>query len=350
MTQSSFMQRVFARGGRRRFATLGASLAIAVLAGCGGGSGGGVAVTPAPVPCDSAASASTTGYAIGMCASTKTAVFLDVNASVAITQPLHGYVLSLVFPTALQAHNGSTGFTIANYVTQTDRSLVGALLGVAYEAPYRLVLDAPYVALTDFHDPCCYHDNPQWPPPQLIYAGYGTWENVPTRAEGFVGAWFSPAPFQGTVVHTWPTGALRIYRGYVAGTIAPDETGGGYLDRARSFSAPIEIHVDGTGQIVDGQIGALAVVDAFDNSGAPIATDLPIDPIDLVPAGSSVSPGLLSGTLASAGGPDADVDPASSRFEAQYFGLSGNLGAEISGRLRLRTSNGLIAVAAFGAR
>jgi len=345
------MQRMFVEGRRRLLAGFGAALAATVLAGCGGGSSMGTApFTPGPVPCASAASASADGYAIGMCASTKTAVFLETTSSVAITGTVDGHILSLVFPSALGAYDGSTGFTAASRVPGAFlRDVLGALQGSAYEEPLRQDLVAPYTALTDFHAACCYHDNPPWAPPQLAYVEYGSWEKVPTASEGFIGVWYGAR--SAMVVDHSPIGPVnRVYRGYVAGTVAPDEVGGGYLDRVRSFSAPIEIIVDGTGRIVSGRIQAM-VTSAYDPvTGQLVLQDLPVDPVDLVEGAAGSPPGMLTGTLASAGGAYADVDPASSRFEARYFGVSGNIGAELAGRLRFRAGNGLIAVAAFGAQ
>lgn len=325
-------------------------LVVGALAACGGGSStGGTPFTPAPLACASAALASEDGYSLGVCASTGTGVFVDVTSTVSISAPVDGYILTLVFPTALQSLDGSTPFTSANLTPSTHgRDVVGALYGSAYENPLNPVLAAPYAALTDFHASCCYDRNPPWLPPQLAHARFGTWERVPDNAEGFVGVWYAAA--SATVVNHWPLGSVnRVYRGYLAGTVGPDEDGGSLLDRSRSFSAPIEIVVDGTGRIVSGRIRTLTI-----SYYTPLSTlafeDLPVDPIDLVPGSADTSPGPLTGALASAGGIGADVDATSSRFEARYFGIAGDHGAELAGRLRLRTSNGLIAVASFGAR
>ena len=331
----------------------GASLfLVGALAACGGGSSTGATIVPAPVACDSASASSADGFAIGMCASTKTAVFVNVDNAVAITAPADGYRLTLLFPDVLglKANDGTTDFTGLNLTPSAwGRNVLGALRGVAYESPLNEVLQAPYTALTDFHNPCCYLDNPPWVPPLLNYVGFGSWEKVPTSNEGFVGAWYERT--SASVSWQWPnTGAVRVYQGYVVGTIGPDEDGAAYsyLDRLRSFSAPIEVTVDGFGRIVTGRIRTISMLAYFDAQGIPKFDELPLDPIDLVPAGTEISPNAQTGTLASAGGANADVDASTSRFEARFFGMPGNFGFELAGRLRFRTSSGLIAVATFG--
>lgn len=340
------------RDGLQRLARVsGASLLlVGALAACGGGSSISTGIVPAPVACDSASASSADGFAIGMCASTKTAVFVDVDSAVAIKTD--GYTLTLQFPTALQANSVITDFTAQNLTEPAwGRNLLGALRGVAYENPLNQVLQAPYAALTDFHDPCCYLDNPPWLPPHLKYAGFGSWEQVPSNVEGFVGAWYERP--SASVTWQWPIGAAdRVYRGYVVGAIGPDEDGAAYsyLDRLRTFSAPIQVTVDGSGRIVSGQIGMISMLWYFDAQGIPKFEELPLDPIDLVPAGTEISPNAQAGALASAGGANPDVDASSSRFEARFFGMSGDIGFELAGRLRFRTSNGLIAVGSFGSQ
>lgn len=333
-----------------------ASLLVAAgLAACGGGSSVGTTpITPAPVACTSSSLSSADGYAIGACASTKTGVFLDVTESVAIPAPVDSYILTLLFPTALQTHGGSTSFTSANLASIYGRDVLGALQGSVYENPLTSAGLPPYTALTDFHNPCCYHANAPWPAPQLQYLGYGTWEKAPGGAEGFVGVWYGSGAGTTTVVNTRPTSAMnRVYRGYVVGMIGPDEDAGvaSYLDSIRSFSAPIEIVVDGTGHVVSGTIEAMLMFDGYDTSVSPPtikAPALPIAPMNLAPTGATID--TDSGALGSASGAGATVDTASSRFEAKFFGVPGDLGGELAGKLRIRTSNGLIAVASFGTK
>lgn len=344
------------RFGFQRLARVaGASLfLVGALAACGGGSSTGSTIVPAPVACDSASASSADGFAIGMCASTKTAVLVNVDSTVAITAPADGYRLTLLFPQVLQANNGITDFTSLNLTPSAwGRNVLGALRGDAYENPLNEVLQVPYTALTDFHAPCCYLDNPPWLPPQLKYVGFGSWERVPTSYEGFVGAWYERP--SASVTSQWPIGAAdRVYRGYVVGAIGPDEDGAApsYLDRLRRFSAPIQVTVDGSGRIVTGQIGTISMLSYFDAQGIPRFEDLPLDPIDLVPAGTEISPNAQTGTFASAGGANPDVDDRipTSRFEARFFGPLGDIGFELAGRLRFRTSNGLIAVGSFGSQ
>lgn len=326
-------------------------LVVAGLAACGGGSSvGTMPITPAPVACASSTLSSADGYAIGACASTKTGVFLDVTASVAIPAPVDSYILTLLFPTALQTYSGNTAFTSDNLASIYARDVLGALQGSAYEDPLTSAGLPPYTALTDFHSPCCYRASAPWPAPQLQYVGYGTWEKAPGSAEGFVGVWYGSGAGTTTVVNLRPGGMSRIYRGYVVGMIGPDENAGAasYLDSMRSFSAPIEIVVN-SGYVVSGTIGTMLMFDGYDTSTSPTTVKtsaLPLDPVNLVPSGSTID--TDSGSLSSAGGTGASVDTASSNFEAKFFGISGHIGDELAGRLRFRTSNGLIAVASFG--
>lgn len=319
------------------------------LAACGGGSSTGHGpFVPVPVACDSASASSGDGYAIGMCASTKTGVFLSIESGVDIPLPVDSYNLTLLFPPALQSLDDVKAFASGNKTLPVyERDILGALQGSAYEDPPRPELSAPYVALTDFRSACCYKVATTWEPPQLKYVGYGTWEKVPTDAEGFVGPWYAATP--DNLTNLWPLDrASGSFRGYVVGAVGPDETGGGYLDRLRSFSAPIEIKVGGTGQIVSGRIGTIVMPYYTSTRPGTLAFEtLPLGPVDLS-ASSGASPGKLAGSLASVGGLDADLDAGS--FEAQYFGRSGEVGYELAGRFRFRTSNGLIAIGSFGAQ
>ncbi len=331
-----------------RVTAIGWSIAAGLVA-CGGGSGSGHApFVPPPVACDSASTQSADGYAIGMCAPTKTGVFVLADTGVEIPLPVDSYYLTLDFPAALQSLDGVTAFTADNEtLPEYQRDILGALQGSAYEDPLRPDLSAPYAALTDFRSACCYKAAAPWQPPQLKYAGYGTWEKVPTGVEGFVGPWYAATPDHRT--HQWPLDrASGSFRGYVVGAVGPDETGGGYLDRLRSFSAPIEIEADGVGQIVSGRIGTIVM--PYYTSAAPGTVEfetLPLDPVDLSASAGS-SPGTLTGSLASVDRLDPDL--AAGSFEARYFGRPGEAGYELAGRLRFRTTNGLIAVGSFGTR
>lgn len=333
---------------RRLFRTAAIGLLFATgLAACGGGSSNGHGhFVPAPVACDSASVPSADGYAIGMCASTKTGVFVFIDSGAEIPLPVDSYSLTLVFPAALQSLDGVTAFTGDNKTLPAyQRDILGALHGSAYEDPLRPDLSAPYVALTDFRSACCYEVAAPWQPAQLKYAGYGTWEKVPTGAEGFVGPWYAATPDNRT--NQWPLDrASGSFRGYVVGAVGPDEVGGGYLNRLRSFSAPIEIEVDGLGQIVSGHIGTVVMPYYTNTSPSTLAFEtLPLDPVDLA-ASSGASPGKLTGSLASVDRPDPDLDAGT--YEARYFGRSGEAGYELAGRLRFRTTNGLIATGSFG--
>lgn len=322
-------------------------LAVGVAA-CGGGSATGhVPGVPVPPACDSAASSSPDGFAIGMCVPTKTGVFLSVEGAVGIPQPVDSYDLTLAFPVALHPLDSVIAFTADNRTPSVyERDILGALQGSAYEEPLRSGLTAPYAALTDFGSACCYKVAAPWQPPQLKYAGYGTWEKVPNQVEGFVGPWYAATP--NSLTSQWPLDrASGSFRGFAVGAVGPDEAGGGYLDRLRSFSAPIEIRVDGVGQIVSGHLGTIVMPYYTGTPGTLAFETLPLDPLDLSKS-SGVSPGKLTGSLTSVDRIDPDLDGGA--FEARYFGRPGEVGLELAGRLRFRTTSGLIAIGSFGAR
>ena len=329
-------------------ATAIALLLATSLVACGGGSSSGHGpFVPAPIACDWASVSSPDGFAIGMCASTATGVFVDVGNAVTMPLPTDSYNLTLDFPTALDSNDGSTAFTSANLTPpEWGRNLLGALQGISYEMPLDRDLKSPYAALTDFHGAAGYLYGPPWLPPQLEYVRFGTWEKVPTGNEGFVGPWY--ARTSGIVKNFWPLGSVdRVYRGYVAGAIGPDVDGSPYLQRLRSYSAPIEVVVDGNGRVVSAGLGTI-VMPYYDANAQPGFEALAVDPLRLLPSMTDVPDGVLTGSVVSAAGPDADV--VDGRFEAHYFGPAARRGHELAGRLRLRTSNGLVAIGAFGAQ
>src|SRR5690606_19586378 len=131
------------------------------------------------------------------------------------------------------------------------------------------------------------------------------------------------------------------------GVIGPDGSAGAGLSRLQRFSAPLTLSVDGFGAIAAGQIGPLTISYLKPGDTAFTLEPLPIDPIGFVQTGGA-PPGELLGSLQSAGGAGADV--LAGAFEARYFGALADFGAEIAGRVRFTTSNGLVAVAAFGAK
>lgn len=331
-----------------RAAAIGLSFAAGLVA-CGGGeSTGHGPFVPAPVACDSASASSADGYAIGMCASTATSVFVDVVSPMSVPFSSDGYILTLDFPAALDSNDeDAIGFTAADRTEPAwDRDILGALRGVSYEKPLNVELQAPYVALTDFQGAIYLH-NPPWAPPQLQYVHFGTWEKGPTSNEGFVGPWYERPSVN--VDRFWPRGSVqRRYHGYVVGVIAPGANGSGYLEYPRSFSAPIEVVVDGSGRIVSAELGTLVMPYRKDKDAPLEFEPLSLDPVSLNQSVTDTPDMALTGSMISDIGPDADV--LDGRFEAHYFGDSGRYGHELAGRFRFRTSNGLIAVGSFGAQ
>ncbi|HLS55489.1 MAG TPA: hypothetical protein VK052_05410 [Zeimonas sp.] len=330
-------------------ATAASLFAIAALASCGGDSAGPVVVVPTPPACESTVGGGS-GFAVGSCGVTATNVFQPVLETVAV-YGVDSYVLALDFPPNLpQAlDEPGVGFLVASRSLDDARNVVGALRGKSYDNPASAVMQPPYASLTDFHRSWVYPVPPTDPPAlDLARASFGTWEKfaLPTDpTQGYVGAWYGKRA--DPLVPEWPTGAVRSYSGYVVGVIGPDGSAGAGLSRLQRFSAPLTLSVDGFGAIAAGQIGPLTISYLKPGDTAFTLEPLPIDPIGFVQTGGA-PPGELLGSLQSAGGAGADV--LAGAFEARYFGALADFGAEIAGRVRFTTSNGLVAVAAFGAK
>ncbi len=318
-------------------------LAAGVLAACGGG-GGGSGGGPAPAqPCDSQTSRGD-GFAIGSCAATTTNVFQPIDAKV-VVNGVDAYTLELVFPSDLSSLNESgVPFLAANQPPDELRNIIGITQGQAYENPAQgSEILPPYVAITDFFQARNYVN--KQPRPSLQYASFGTWEKFAGTGpagfnEGYLGIWYAERP--GPVVFNAPDQA-PTYAGTVVGIVGdgpgePKAIGGRY-----GFSAPITVHV-ANGRITDAQLGDLTI--SWQTPGATLETrELAMNPV--VFGASSQPPGLLTGTVSSLGGNEASI--ASGVYEARYFGVVGDFGRDLAGRLRFTTSNGLVGVASFGA-
>lgn len=332
------------------------------LAACGGGSsididdGGGV------ITCLSTQGGGS-GYALGSCFSTTTSVFQPVIDDVVVTPGVvtypsqDTYILDLVFPAELQAQqslDGVTAFVQTDQPSTDSRNIIGVLRGQAYERDSdtsAVTLTPPYVALADFHRPWDYSVGPASTDPLMAmsHASFGTWEKYANTDfnDGFLGVWYAPRGLAND--GTWPSGEVRIYRGYAVGIIAPSGPGAsfgvpGLPLQAYGFSAPIDIEVDGTGRIAVGQLGAVTI--SYNPGSGLVTAILPIKPIVLSGADGS-SPGLASGTVATAAtGTGAN---GTGEYEAGFFSLAGALpGREVAGRLRFTTDTGLVGVASFG--
>ncbi|HEY0878593.1 MAG TPA: hypothetical protein VGE10_09090 [Zeimonas sp.] len=316
-----------------------AFLAAAVLAACGGGGGGGGGRSSAPEPCDSQTSRGE-DFALGSCAATTTNVFQPVTSNV-VVNGTDSYTLTLDFPADLDALDTTAGFTAANKPPSDLRNIIGKLRGQAYENPVQPGdLTPPYVAITDFFETSDFETTTALP--SMQYASFGTWEKFAGSGingfnEGYLGTWFAKRP--GSVVNT-PPGTAATYEGRVVGVIGDDGERERVLNGRFGFSGPITIQV-AAGAITSATLGTLTI--SFQQAGATLeVADLALNAVTF---GASSAPPALTGTVSSAAGSEAS---STGTYEAQYFG-AGQPGAEIAGRLRFRTSNGLIAVGSFGA-
>ncbi len=140
----------------------------------------------------------------------------------------------------------------------------------------------------------------------------------------------------------------RVVPGFAVGAVGPDVAGVGYLDRLRSFSAPIEIRVDGTGGSSPGTLGTIVMPYYDAELRATGVRDLaPVDPLDLSKSMTGVPSRQADGFAhprSTASIPIVD----GGAFEARYFGRPGGRGLELAGRLRLRTTAAWSPSAAFG--
>lgn len=321
-----------------------AVLAAGVLAACGGGGGGGDDDRgPSAQPCNSQTSRGE-GFAIGSCAATTTNVFQPIDAKV-VVNGVDAYTLTLVFPSDLSSLDSVTGFTSTNKPPDALRNIIGIMQGQAYENPMTgKDIVPPYVAITDFFQATNYKTTQAQP--SLTYASFGTWEKFAGSGleafnEGYLGIWYAQRP--GAVLSN-PPGSGATYAGRVVGIVGdgpgePKAIGGRY-----GFSAPITLQVANGGSIASAQLGDLTI--SWQPAGGTLEVrDLKMNTV--VFNASSAPPGVLTGTVSSAAGNEASI--ASGRYEAQYFGITGDFGREIAGRFRFTTSNGLVGVASFGA-
>ncbi len=324
-----------------------AVFAATVLVACGGGGGGGGGDrgAAAPQPCDSQNSRGP-GFALGSCAATATNVFQPVESDVVINGT-DAYTMTLDFPSDLSSLDGTTGFTAANKPPEL-RNIIGELRGQAYENPAQPTaqLTPPYVALTDFFQA---RDRVSGGVVlSLQFAGFGTWEKFAGSGlaafnEGYLGTWYASRPGAGTVTNQAPTIA-GVYEGFVAGVIGDDGTRTPRVLNGRfGFSAPITLEVNAGGTIASATLGALSI--SFQEAGSSTLRTAQLA-LNTITFGASSVPPVAAGTVSSAAGAEAS---SSGVYQADYFGISGNLGEEIAGRLRFTTSNGLVAVGAFGA-
>jgi len=335
--------------------------AALVLAGCGGSSSSDYQPPPPPVVC-SATDGGGSGFALGVCANDVASVFQPVETVVAPSDA-PSYALALTFPPTLPAGlTISVDFTSADQTPLGTRDTVGELRGVAYEDdadaatdPDNLALTAPYTALIDFRRAWRYDQAlPDGTNTQqtMSYAGFGVWERFGTTSsdDGYFGSWYAGGP-SATLTTNWPTGA-RSYTGLAVGVISPSNAASaGALPQPRSygFSATVTIDIDATGKILESsRISDLKIATSGTGTNLTIA-GVPLDPIAFVWGASNFQGQPVSGALLGTGGTDPD---SNGLFEASYYGsseASGEVGAEMAGRFRFETGNGLRAVGAFGA-
>lgn len=337
--------------------TVGALALAAALAACSDGS----LVDDLPVPPPTACTATDgggTGFALGVCATTDTAVFQPVAATVAQTGE-SSYDFLLTFPANLPSNlSTSLTFTSANRTPFGARDAVGELRGAAYEAdanadadPANATLVPPYSAMIDFRQAWLYSQ----PAPSdantlqtMTYAGFGVWERfgTPSFDDGYFGVWHSPLA-AASALDARPT-IPREYAGVAVGVISPAAAGGLYT-RSHRFSATVTISVNASAGITAGTISNLKI------ASAGTGTNLTIESVPLRDLAFSGMDNFVgqpqTGALVTSTGTGA---AATGVVEARYFGSNvstAELGREIAGRFRFQTSDGsLRGVGSFGVR
>lgn len=329
-----------------------AALMAGSLAACGGGSSGGVNVGGGGggvnALCQSTQSPSD-GFAMGTCAVPAKNVFLKpVVETVSVNGP-DSYSITVKLPGELPGIEPTRLLTVGNKAPDV-RTILGTLRGQAYEDPKSNVLTAPYVAVTDFFRAWDWQKSTaDTPDLDLQYSNFGMWEHfaIPGNlSEGYYGTWFGRR--SGTVQMDWPIGAVHSYKGYAVGVIGPKDENSPV--RRRGFSATVTVFSLSNGYINDTQTTIDQFWSSYNQTGTienMVIDQLDIQPLVLATDPGSASPGLMTGSISThAGGAQAS---ATGVFELNYLGQPGDFGGEIAGRLRFTTSNGGVAIAAFGA-
>lgn len=328
---------------------LAASLA---LAGCGGGSSTSDVIQQPVVRC-TALDGGGSGFSLGVCTDPITlvassafqpieaTVFPRADSSYALTLTAPAKILSVVFE--------PTDSTRTQELTNT-RDVIGALRGEAYEndadpsPPQEADPVPPYTALVDFRTAWNVEVEEGTPEPvvlQLEFANFGYWEQFTGQAAdgGNFGGWYAKRS-ETAVTNDAPT--LRTnYSGVAVGVLSPAEPG----SRSYGFSATVGVVGDRDG-VRSGEINSLKI-SYRDPAGKLVFQDVPLnglqfaEPINNLEGQPSKASLLLvtASEVASVG-----------KIEARFFGSTTSQGAEIAGRLRFETPDGMRGVGAFGAR
>lgn len=317
-----------------------------VLAGCGGGSSIGD-VTPQPVVRCTALDGGGSGFSLGVCTNPTTLVatsaFQPIEATV-LPGADSSYALTLTAPAKIL----SVAFGPGDETDSGVRDIIGAVRGTAYEKdadpskPDSLILPVPpYTALVDFRNSWDAVADPEVLLLQLEFANFGYWEQFTDKAAdgGFFGGWYSKRT-ETAVTNDRPSGQTA-YSGFAVGVLSPAEPGA----RSYGFSATVNVVGDNNG-VQSGEIKAMKI-SYRDSANKLIILDVPLN--DLVfaePVNDLAGQAATTDLLVSTG---SEVVPVG-RVEARFFGSTTSQGAEIAGRLRFQTADGMRGVGAFGAR
>lgn len=314
-----------------------------VLAGCGGGSSTSDTPPPPPVVC-TATDGGGSGFALGVCTDpltyVATSAFQPIDATVVVGAD-SSYALSLSGPAKTPNVAFTLGDSTRNLVKRRD--VIGAVRGEAYEkdsdpsAPQEALPVLPYTALVDFRNARNVEVEDEPTVLQLQFANFGHWEQVTVEGSHF-GGWY--AKRSETAVTNDQPSLQTTYSGVVVGVLSPAEPGA----RSYGFSATVSVVGDSTG-VRSGKIEAFKI-SYTDSQDRLVVRDVSLnslafrDPINLEGDAARATLDLTTTSgVASVG-----------EVQARFFGSTTSQGAEIAGRLRFQTADGMRGVGAFGAR
>lgn len=323
-----------------------------VLAGCGGGSSIG-GVTPQPVARCTAADGGGSGFSLGVCTDpttlAATSAFQPIEATV-LPGADSSYSLTLTAPAKIL----NVAFASGDATHARIRDIIGAVQGRAYEndadpAEPLAGRDAvpPYTALVDFRNAWDAEIQDPKDPDferqvlQLDFANFGYWEQFTgsTADGGYFGGWYSKR--SETAVTNDPPAGQTTYSGIAVGVLSPAEPG----SRSYGFSATVSVVGDGIG-VRSGEISAMKI-SYRDSNEKLVILNVPLNALVFSePVNNSEGQAATTDLLVTTGSGVVSVG----RVEARFFGTTTSRGAEIAGRLRFQTADGMRGVGAFGAR
>ncbi|TXL65572.1 hypothetical protein [Zeimonas arvi] len=315
-----------------------------VLAGCGGGSSIGD-VTPQPVVRCTALDGGGSGFSLGVCTNPATLVassaFQPIEAAV-LPGANSSYALTLNAPAKIL----NVAFGSGDETDPGVRDIIGAVRGTAYEKdadpsdPISSILPVPpYTALVDFRN--AWDADVGTEVLRLEFVNFGYWEQFTDKTAdgGFFGGWYSKRS-ETSVTNDRPSGQTA-YSGFAVGVLSPAEPGA----RSYGFSATVNVVGDNNG-VQSGEIKSMKI-SYRDSANKLIILDVPLnDLVFAVPVNDLAGQAATTDLLVSTG---SEVVPVG-RVEARFFGSATSRGAEVAGRLRFQTADGMRGVGAFGAR